>query len=373
MKLGAVCQQDRQIVEARSSSAAYLPYLSLENIQSDSGQILRTLSAPDKEEGISTTFKFDRRHILYGKLRPYLNKVALPDYEGRCTTEIIPLLPAVDIDREFLCWLLRRSETKDEAMREKTGSRMPRADMNSLMNLKIPLPSLPEQKRIAAILNERMEAIDKARAAAEAALNEAKTLQYSYVQETLKNRVKYPISLKECLIEVTKGIGEDWHKFPVLGATRDGLSSAKEPPGKRPERYKYVSEGTIFYNPMRILIGSIAFVDGKEEEGITSPDYVVFKTKQGIMHHRWFYHWLRSPQGDNLIRTLARGAVRERMLFKRLSSGYINIPDWNAQSCAAEKIKLVKPLIQYFQSQLREINALPAALLRKAFNGELEA
>lgn len=58
--------------------------------------------------------------------------------------------------------------------------------------------------------------------------------------------------------------------------TRSGLAPARERPGKHAERYKPVTAGTVFYNPMRILIGSIAFVDDDDEPGITSPDYVVF-------------------------------------------------------------------------------------------------
>jgi type I restriction enzyme, S subunit len=77
--------------------------------------------------------------------------------------------------------------------------------------------------------------------------------------------------LGDVLIEVKTGIGKDWAKYPVMGATRDGLALAKEPPGKKPQRYKPVFPGTVFYNPMRILIGSIAFVDDDDPAGITSP------------------------------------------------------------------------------------------------------
>ena len=96
-----------------------------------------------------------------------------------------------------------------------------------------------------------------------------------------------------------------------MGATRDGVAPAKELPGKHPERYKPVVPGTVFYNPMRILIGSIAFIDEGDEAGITSPDYVVLRGKEGVVESRWFYHWLRSPLGEQCISSLARGAVRE--------------------------------------------------------------
>ena len=170
VRLGEVCEQDRNIVDPKSEQASHLPYLGLENIESQTGRILRSAIANPSNEGISSTFAFDARHVLYGKLRPYLNKVALPDFSGRCTTEIIPLLPRSGLDKEYLCWLLRRTDTVAVAMRDVTGSRMPRADMSAILNPEIPLPPLPEQRRIAAILKEQMAAVDKARAAAEAEL-----------------------------------------------------------------------------------------------------------------------------------------------------------------------------------------------------------
>src|SRR5207237_197336 len=102
---------------------------------------------------------------------------------------------------------------------------------------------------------------------------------------------------------------------PVLGATRSGLAPAKEGVGKQPQRYKPVRSGTIFYNPMRILLGSIALVDDRDTPGITSPDYVVMRGHEGVLHPVWFYHWFRSRAGAEFIKSLTRGAVRERLLF----------------------------------------------------------
>jgi type I restriction enzyme S subunit len=76
---------------------------------------------------------FDTHHVLYCKLRPYLNKVAVPDFVGRCSTELIPLLPKPDISREYLAWLLRRPQTVQAAMQERTGARMPRANMRYVL------------------------------------------------------------------------------------------------------------------------------------------------------------------------------------------------------------------------------------------------
>ena len=135
VRLGDVCREDRCIVEARSERARQLRYLSLEHIESGTGRILREPGDAISDEGNSTTFAFDERHVLYGKLRPYLNKVALPDFSGRCTTELIPLLPTNELARDYLAFVLRRNETVAITMRGKTGSRMPRADMDTLRDM----------------------------------------------------------------------------------------------------------------------------------------------------------------------------------------------------------------------------------------------
>jgi type I restriction enzyme S subunit len=138
--------------------------------------------------------------------------------------------------------------------------------------------------------------------------------------------------------------------------------------GKNPGRYKLVAEGTIFYNPMRILLGSIAFIDEGDAPGITSPDHVVFKTHPGLLHPRWFYYWLRSPRGDAFIKTLTRGAVRERMLFRRLSQAEVDLPAWEAQLVAAKELQNNRSLVRRGVEELDSISKLPAALLRRAFN-----
>jgi type I restriction enzyme S subunit len=167
--------------------------------------------------------------------------------------------------------------------------------------------------------------------------------------------------------EVKNGIGELWKNFPVFGATRNGLALARERPGKHPERYKPVSPGSVFYNPMRILIGSIAYVEHDEKPGITSPDYVVVKGKDGLMDSRWFYYWLRSPMGERCINSLARGAVRERMLFNRLAEGEIELPDYDTQVKASKALEKIKPMRVALQKQLKELELMPQKLLSKVF------
>ncbi len=175
------------------------------------------------------------------------------------------------------------------------------------------------------------------------------------------------LRLGDCLDEVSVGVGETWANYRLVGATREGLAPAKEKIGKRPERYKLVEPRTIFYNPMRILLGSIAMIDDGEASGITSPDYVVVRPRKGILNHRWFYYWLRSPDGAVFIKSLARGAVRERMLFNRLAAGEISLPTWDAQERFAQQIDSVARLKAAVAARRDALSAARSAAIDQAY------
>ena len=110
--------------------------------------------APVSEVGTST-HGFDERHVLYSKLRPYLNKVVLPDGRGLATTELVPMLPdPLRLDRKYLAYYLRSRSFVDWVSSQVAGAKMPRVSMQLFWQHEIPLPPLPEQKRIAAILDK---------------------------------------------------------------------------------------------------------------------------------------------------------------------------------------------------------------------------
>jgi type I restriction enzyme S subunit len=173
--LGDIAAPDRVIVSPESSEAAVRPYLGLEQIASGTGHI-HTYET-NSIEGKSTAFAFDETHVLYGKLRPYLNKVATPDRAGRCSTEIIPLKPQ-GVDRDYLALLLRSEGIVKAAMSDKTGSRMPRADMDSLLGLQVIIHDAnAEQRQIAARLKAQLAEVETARQAAQAQLRDTRLLR----------------------------------------------------------------------------------------------------------------------------------------------------------------------------------------------------
>ena len=113
----------------------------------------------------------------------------------------------------------------------------------------------------------------------------------------------------------------------LLGVSNvDGFCDPKGRIGKHPERYKIVREGYLAYNPMRINIGSIGVAVDDADEGITSPDYVVFRCKSGLLPE-YVYHYLRSEAGRHEINLKTKGSVRFRLYYKQLAGIPIPVPE----------------------------------------------
>jgi type I restriction enzyme S subunit len=150
-RLGAIAKLERSVVlpNAISSGTAYLGLEHIEN----GGKILQHATVQNGELA-SAKFSFSPNHVLYGKLRPYLAKIALPDFSGICSTDILPILPGSKLDRRFLCYYLRQPSVVDYANSRTAGANLPRLAPTALADFEIPLPPLEEQKRIADILDK---------------------------------------------------------------------------------------------------------------------------------------------------------------------------------------------------------------------------
>jgi type I restriction enzyme S subunit len=158
--LADVCRQDRKTVKPGDQSA--LRYIGLESIEAQTGQFSEGELSKTPDAPLANSFLFGQEHVLYGKLRPYLNKVVVPDFTGKCSTEIIPLRPNERLDRRYLAYFLRSPHVVASISEKTAGARMPRADMNYVLGLQMLLPPLADQHRIVDLLS-RAEGIVRLR------------------------------------------------------------------------------------------------------------------------------------------------------------------------------------------------------------------
>ena len=97
--LGEIVEPSKE--RANPQEIEKVPYISLEHIEKDTGKLL---GCGYSSEVKSTKTKFKRGDLLYGKLRPYLNKVYLSDFEGICSTDLL-VFPKNDLhSNEFLIY-----------------------------------------------------------------------------------------------------------------------------------------------------------------------------------------------------------------------------------------------------------------------------
>ena len=180
LRLGNVCGFDKS-----QGIHAGLPYVGLEDIES---QTARFIGSVEPQVVKSSTFKFSTQHVLYGRLRPYLNKVLAPEFAGHCSTEIFPIKPGPALSREYLLYWFLSEATVERINGTCTGARMPRADMNEVLDFYFPLPPLPEQQRIVTLLDEAFDGIATARAHAEKNLQNARAIFESHLQSVFMRR-----------------------------------------------------------------------------------------------------------------------------------------------------------------------------------------
>ena len=122
-------------------------WLNLDMIETYSGRLLEKVMATPEEIGNSTS-TFDESMVLYSKLRPYLNKVFVPDDRGYATTELVGMKPDSKIlNKYFLFNLLRGDQFVAYANGLSSGGQMPRIPMKALRDFKCILPPIDLQEQ----------------------------------------------------------------------------------------------------------------------------------------------------------------------------------------------------------------------------------
>ena len=152
--------------------------LQLDMIESNTGKILSKYFVSLDKIGVST-IKFSKDNVLYSKLRPYLNKVVLPDEAGFATSEMIPLFPTEELNKIFLAFVLRDDGIVRFLNAHVSGSKMPRVQADVFWNLGIILPPSTLQNQFA----DFVEQTDKSKLEIQKSLDKLEILKKSLMQQ----------------------------------------------------------------------------------------------------------------------------------------------------------------------------------------------
>ena len=130
------------------------PHIGIDSIEKDTGELkgYRTV----KEDGvISGKYIFTPHHIIYSKIRPNLNKVALPSFEGLCSADAYPILPnPATCNRVFLATAMRSQYFLDYILQFSSRTNLPKVNRKEIAGFQMPLPPLELQNQFAAFVEQ---------------------------------------------------------------------------------------------------------------------------------------------------------------------------------------------------------------------------
>lgn len=135
------------------------PHIGIDSIERGTG-VLSGYRTVKEDNVISGKHIFNGKHILYSKIRPNLNKVATPDFEGLCSADCYPILTDErKCNKFFFAALLRSDFFLDYILGLSVRSQMPKVNKKQLSNFRFPLPPLEIQEEYVELINQSEKAI----------------------------------------------------------------------------------------------------------------------------------------------------------------------------------------------------------------------
>lgn len=158
---------------------ANYPHIGIDSIEKETGKLngYRTIA----EDGvISGKYVFTAKHIIYSKIRPNLNKVALPEFDGLCSADAYPILPIEEkCNRIFLAYNMRSQFFLDYILQFCNRTNLPKVNRREVEGFKTPLPPIELQNKFSDFVEQK----EKTKATISQSLEKLETLKKALMQE----------------------------------------------------------------------------------------------------------------------------------------------------------------------------------------------
>lgn len=382
IELGQVCRLDRRVTAASEALGKGLEFVGMEHVDPESGRIVLGQGSRTGE-GKGQAFLFDDRHVLFGKLRPYLRKIALPGQSGCASTELVPLLPdAARLDRGYLFHWVRRQHVIDALMAKNTGARMPRADMSVLLDMAIPLPPLDEQRRIVGLLDQASEIrrrADAAHAKARATIHALFAYIFGHPATLLE---RYPVAAMEQIISDKQlGLVRSTREQPEDGAygyvrmnsiTTDGrvvLDDLRRTDATdREAKINELRDGDLLFNTRNSLdlVGKMGIYRGPS--GNLFNNNIMRIRLSGVVRAEYLNAYFQCTEGRAAIDAIKKGTTSVcAVYYKDLARVRLPVPPIVLQSVFAEQTQRLETIARHLDVATAKAEAMAAGLSAEVF------
>lgn len=384
----ATIERDAIQPEAISRGTAYL---GLEHVES--GGMILGAKPVDEGELASSKFKFTNRHVLYGKLRPYLAKIACPQFNGICSTDILPILPGPNLDRSFLCYFLRQPSMVEFANARATGANLPRLSPTALAEFQIPLPPLPEQRRIAAILEQAGALRTKRRTTLAELDSLTQSLFLDLFGDPRVNEKQWALHSIGSLISDLRGGAalepDDFVEsgFPIL---HKGAIKAQGMIGIDPKKKTFAPTDYARSCPKNLVTRDFVAVtlrdlvpagpsiglavnlqSGPFDEYLLAQGAYGFRVDETKLVAEYFVHLSNNKSFRHVLKQNAVGSTQIHIRAPIYQAIKLPLPPITSQREFARRIAANENLKKAHRASLQELDALFDSLQSRAFRGEL--
>jgi len=169
---------DTRMVKDFNKYADY-PHIGIDCIQKDTGEICG-FKTVKQDNVISGKYLFSDKHLIYSKIRPNLNKVAMPSFDGVCSADAYPILPRKNVcNREFLVQVLRSQYFLDYILAYSSRTNLPKVNKKQVEGFYLPCPPYELQNQFA----EYVEKTEKIKGNMQKGLEKLEVLYKSRMQE----------------------------------------------------------------------------------------------------------------------------------------------------------------------------------------------
>ena len=378
--------------------------LELEDIERDSSKLLSRSTFAERKSK-STKNAFEKGAVLYGKLRPYLNKVLLASEPGFCSTEIIPLLAGEGIAAGYLFYWLKSPEFLEYTDEVSHGINMPRLGTEAGRKAPLVLAPLNEQRRIAAKLDTTLAAVDACRQRLDGVAAILKRFRQAVLAAATSGELTREWregrefgfdqwSIQDlCLNErYSLCIGPFGSNLKVSDYEEQGVPlvfvreiRTKEfgGPGTKyvtPEKAReliahQVRPGDLLMTKMGDPPGDTAIYPDDMQYAIMTSDVVCIRPDPLKINKIFLAYLLESPSGRNLIKDITAGVAQQKISLERLRSLVLMVPSLLEQEEIVHRAQRLFTLADQLEARLNTarkiVDRLTPALLAKAFRGEL--
>ena len=201
-------------------------YIGLEHIESGTGRLNLSNVV---EEVASSVVVFQRGDVVFGKLRPYLAKAFLAEFDGVATSEVIVYQPSRKVLGRYLLYLMLSEPFIKTVDAMTYGSKMPRANSEQIGALPMPVPPLEQQRRIAAYLDRETARIDALIAAKEELLQTLALKRQALITHAVTRGLDASVPLKDSGLPWLGEIPAHWRFLPLkyLATIQTGVTLGK--------------------------------------------------------------------------------------------------------------------------------------------------